>query len=280
MSSPTISLFNEEWIKAFQQDESLLRPYVNTMAMTEGGEAVWTVSSAATGRMSQRGVDGKIPAKLGTDTQFKAPLKEAVHKEIKTGFDIFTAGASQRKAVIDRGKAIVEREFDQEILDTISTTTSAINAVGVVAGAAAAVTYSGITNIAATVLANIKNNRQSGLTWLWTPKAWAKLHQFPEFSNADYVGDAKLAGQTIEARRWIFGTHMHMPDLPGATTAAASCFVFHKDGVGHAFDNSAPRIESDFDKEDQYDFMSACVMHAARNLQLGGVWRIAHDDTA
>jgi hypothetical protein len=149
-----------------------------------------------------------------------------------------------------------------------------------VSGAAAAVTYAGITNIAATVLANVKNNNQSNLTWLWTPKAWAKLHQFPEFTNSQYVSDAKLAGQTVEARNWIFGTHMHMPDLPNATTNTARCFVFHKNGIGHAYDGSAPRINVGNDEEDQYDYVSAVVLHASRLLQAGGVWRVDHDDTA
>jgi Phage capsid protein len=279
MSSPQLSIFKREWITAFQMDNSLLRSTVNTTAMVEGGEAVWTVSSPGSGRMQQRGVDGRIPSSNGIDNQIRSTLREAVHKEIKTGFDIFTAGPSQRKAVIDRGKAKVEREFDQEILDTTLSTTNNIGATGTIGTTAVGVTYNGITNIAATVLNNVKNTKTGGLTWLWTPKAWAKLHQFAEFTNSQLVGDAKLDGQNIEMRKWIFGTHMLFPDLPGAASNSAACFVYHKDAVGHAYDSKAPRIEADFDKEDQYDFMSAVVMHTSKILQTGGVWRIYHDDT-
>jgi hypothetical protein len=206
-------------------------------------------------------------------------MKEAVHKEIKTTFDIFTAGAEQRAAMIARGKAKVEREFDQEILDATLTTTSNIGATGTLGTTAVPVTYVGITNIAATVLNNVKNSKTGGLTWLWTPKAWAKLHQFPEFTNSQLVGEAKLDGSTVEMRKWIFGTHMLFPDLPGAASNSASCFVYHKDAIGHGYDSKAPRIEAGYDEEDQYNFMSAIVMHTGRVLQPGGVWRIYHDDT-
>lgn len=272
MSSPALTVFQREWVTAFQQEESMLRPTVNSSGETEGGNIVWTVSSAAP-RMAERGVDGKIPPVQRLDTQFSAPLRELTHKEIKTKFDIFTAGPSQRKAVIDAAKMTCEREADQFILETLNTTTNAISGTGVVGGTFTAVTYAGITLIGAQVLGAVKSVR-GGLTWLWSPAAWAALHTMPEFYNSQIVGTAQLAGQIVEKRAWIFGTHMHMPDLPGFGTATVNGFCYHSDGVGHAYDSGGPTIRTGHDEEDQYDFTSVVLMHACRILQPGGVWKI------
>lgn len=273
MASPQLEIFRREWIDTFQVTKSLLRDSTMTDGMREGGTFTWTLSNPLTGRMSQRGVDGRIPTTVGTDVFVSTPVIEKVQKEIRTKFDIFTAGPSQRAALQRRSIYQIYREMDQEIIDTLTGATTTFGSTG-------AITFTRINQILSD-LYEAKVPADGQITCAWTPRAWSKLVGMPEFTSADYVESKPLPGQPyVEARRWLGATHIMHPELPGVGTASATCFIYHKSAVGHAHDVQKEDVTVGYNDEDKYHYVSSSLIHGSKILQDAGIIKYTHDDTA
>lgn len=67
-----------------------------------------------------------------------------------------------------------------------------------------------------------------------TPKQWAHLMTYPEFSSADYVGpdDLPFKKQGMPVRTWCDLHWMVHTGLTGRGTAQVKCYAWHMDAVG------------------------------------------------
>lgn len=263
--------YSDEWIVAFQRGETPLKHAVSREVMTSGLTAKFAVQGAA-GRMTERGVNGLIPSRNRTDTQPSVSLKEKHSKETQTSFNVFTAPAPLREAMQNAGALTAYREIDYTILDALATATNSY-------GAAITITQSKLADTMATLMNNDVQVSDM-LTYVWTPKSWARLMTLDKFASNDYVSDKPLVGYGFDKPKIYMGAmHFMHSGLPGKGTATASNYLFAKGAVGHAIATGDIQVASGYNDEDDYSFSRHTIFDGALILQQAGVLKIVTDDT-
>ena len=267
--------YRDEWVVTFQRGETYLRYGTTPEMMINGNQALFPIQGTATG-VTGRGVNGLIPSDNPTDTQVTIPLVERHRKETQTGFNIFTAHGNLREAMQNRGALALAREVDDEIIaNALESATNQFNG-----GTAITLTYGRVQDIMSDLLEN-NVYAMDMVTFVWTPKAWARLLTFDQFISSDYVEDNfLLGGATQRPRMWNGAMHMVHTGLPGAGTATANCYAFGKAAVGYAMNTEGIDVAIGYDREDDYSFARHTVFHGSRLLQQSGIIEIVHDDTA
>ena len=271
----TQNQYRDEWVVTFQRGETYLRYAVTPELMIKGSQALFPIQGTGTGATS-RGVNGLIPSQNPTDTQITIPLKERHALETQTGFNIFTAHGNLRQAMQNRGSLDLAREIDDEIINnSLTNATNLYNS-----GTAITLTYGRVQDIMSDLLEN-DVYAMDLVTFVWTPKAWARLLTFKEFASSDYVDEEfLLGGATQKPRMWNGAMHMMHTGLPNTGTATARCFAFGKAAVGYALDTDGIDVDIGYDGEQDYSYARHTVFHGANLLQQAGITRITHDDTA
>jgi hypothetical protein len=267
--------YRDEWVVAFQRGETYLRYATTPEMMVNGNQALFPIQGASSGATS-RGVNGLIPSDNPTDTQITIPLVERHRKETQTGFNIFTAHGNLREAMQNRGALALAREIDDEIIaNALDSATTQYNG-----GAAITLTYGRVQDIMSDLLEN-NVYAMDMVTFVWTPKAWARLLTFDEFISSDYVDeDFLLGGATQKPRMWNGAMHMVHTGLPNTGLATAQCYAFGKAAVGYAMNTEGIDVAIGYDEEDDYSFARHTIFHGSRILQQSGIIEIVHDDTA
>lgn len=267
--------YREEWIHQFQRGETYLKETVTKETVLEGNSAAIFAIGGVSSGMSSRGANGLIPTRNATDTQVTVTLKERHTLENQTKFNVFTSHSGRlREAMQKRSRMDAVREIDDEIISALDSATNQYNG-----GSAITLTYGKMVDIISDLWEN--NVGQSDMvTCVWTPKAWARILQFTEFTSADYVDRKPLMGD-IE-RPFMFAGAMHIKHtgLSGMGTSSAKCYAFAKPAVGHALAVDGIDVDADYNREHAYSWDRATIHHAAVILQQAGVKEIIHDDTA
>lgn len=265
--------YREEWIVAFQRGETYLKDCVTKEVQISGLTANFAIQGAA-GRMSTRGTNGKIPSRNRTDRQPKITLEEKHSKESQTGFNVFTAPADLRMAMQNAGALAASREIDYTIIDALDTATNQYNS-----GTAITLTY-GKTVDALSDLFQRDVMVNNDITCLWTPKAWARLLTFDEFTSADYIESKPLVGLAQERpKMWLGAKHIMHTGLPGMGTATATNYIFAKPAVGHAIAQGEIQAVAGYDDEDDYSYSRHTIYDGSILLQQDGVIKLVTDDT-
>lgn len=267
--------YRDEWVVAFQRGETYLRYATTPEMMIQGNQALFPIQGAAPAATS-RGVNGLIPSRNRTDTQITIPLVERHSKETQTGFNIFTAHGNLREAMQNAGSLTLAREVDDEIIaNGLESATTQFNG-----GSAITLTYGRVQDIMSDLLEN-NVYAMDMVTFVWTPKAWARLLTFDQFVSSDYIEeDFLLGGMTQKPRMWNGAMHMVHTGLPGIGTATANCYAFGKAAVGYAMNTEGIDVAIGYDEEDDYSFARHTIFHGSRLLQQSGIIEIVHDDTA
>ena len=267
--------YRDEWVVTFQRGETYLRYATTPEMMINGNQALFPIQGTATG-VTGRGTNGLIPSDNPTDTQVTIPLVERHRKETQTGFNIFTAHGNLREAMQQRGALALAREVDDEIIaNALESATTQFNG-----GTAITLTYGRVQDIMSDLLEN-NVYAMDMVTFVWTPKAWARLLTFDQFISSDYVEDNFiLGGATQRPRMWNGAMHMVHTGLPGVGTATANCYAFGKAAVGYAMNTEGIDVAIGYDEEDDYSFARHTIFHGSRLLQQSGIIEIVHDDTA
>lgn len=266
--------FVDEWVVAFQRGETPLKDAVTKEIMVSGLTAKFALQGAA-GRMTTRGTNGLIPSRTRTDSQPTATLKEKHSLETQTGFNVFTAAANLREAMQNAGAKTAAREIDYTILDALETATNSYNS-----GNAVTLTYGKVVDI----ISDLRENdvtESDMVTCVWTPKAWARLETFPEFTSADYVDAKPLPGLTIgRPKVWLGAMHLQHTGLSGMGTSTAHNFAFAKAAVGHAIATGEIQVGVGYNEEQDYSYSRHTIFDGAVVLQQSGILKIVTDDTA
>lgn len=283
LNSPTIAtVYREEFIASFEQRTSYLRDTVSTEGLVKGESATFLLVGKAD-LMRQRGVDGLIPNVNEIDTQIKIGLKEMHHKTQQTSFDIFQAHGDRRRLMQERGMIAVNKEIDDTIINSLNSATTSypLTLVGpattIVAGTAA-MSLNRLVDIMSDL--HEKEIENDGmLTFVWTPKAYAAIQLLPQFTSADYVDEKPLVnGQ--RPFRFLGARHLIHNRLPGAGTNAATCFVYHKNSVGHITDTGGIKTDIGYNGEHDYSYARHSVWHGAGVLRQEGVMKIVFNDNS
>lgn len=270
--------YRQEMIAAFEVGQSLLRDTVTTEVMIKGNQAEFLVAGSGGASAVTRGVNGLIPARPDDLTQTTVTLVEWHDLVQKTRFNIFASQGDQRAVMQRTTVSVINRKIDSDIITELNTGT--VNTGG-------AVTASETLAIKAmTILQNNDIPWDMNITGLVTPAFNGYLMQVDSYASADYV-DARVmptaAGawsDRVKVKQWLGVNWIVHPNLPGATTNAEKCFMFHKNAIGHAFDTGGMNTAIGYDDEQDYSYCRASAFMGTQLLQNAGIVVINHDGSA
>lgn len=260
--------YRNEFIAGFEQRKSLVLSTVTTEAVIKGNQAVFAVNDSGGNRAVTRGANGRIPATPDNQNQFTATLQEFHDLRERTKFNILASQGDGRKAMQDNSLAVLNREIDYNIITELNTGTQDTGATST--ANLALVMY------AVTILGNNSVELDGNVFGLITPAFFAYLMQTKEFASADYVNN-KPFSNTLTMFRWASVNFIVHPNLPGKTTNAEKCFIYHKNAIGHAVDTGGLDIAAGYDEEQSYSWARTSGFMGSKLLQNSGVVVVNHD---
>jgi hypothetical protein len=272
--------YRQEFIKAFEQHESLLRETVTTEAVIKGQQAIFLVAGSGGATAVTRGVNGLIPARSDNNAQNTCTLQEWHDLVRKTGFNVFASQGNQRSIMQMTTMAVINRQIDFLIINALATGTVAIGTTGVTPNVS-------LFQNGRVKLSNAFIPWDSNITFLCQPSFLAYLEQAPEFVNAQYVDLRPYADDDTPswrdkpmAYRWRNALVVEHPYLPNKGTTSETSFLYHKSAVGHAIDTSGIQSPVGYDQEQDYSYARASAYMGALVLQNSGIVVITADGSA
>ena len=273
--------YRQEFIKAFEQHESLLREVVTTEAVIKGNQAVFLVAGSGGASATTRGVNGRIPARSDSLTQNTCTLQEWHDLVRKDGFNIFASQGNQRAIMQMSTMAVINRKVDSLIINALNTGTVAIGAAGIIPNVS-------LFQNARVKLSNAAVPWDSNITCLCQPSFMAYLEQAPEFANSQYVDVKPYKGEDAgnnwrdkpPAYRWKNALFIEHPNLPNRGLNNETSFVFHKSAIGHAIDTQGIQSPVGLMEEQDYSWARCTAFMGAQVLQNAGIVVLTHDGSA
>jgi len=272
--------YRQEYVKAFEQHQSLLRETVTTEAVIKGQQAVFLVAGSGAATAVTRGLNGKIPRRADSLTQNTCTLQEWHDLPAKTSFNIFASQGNQRAIMQMTSIATLNRKIDEMIITELNTGTVAI-------GSSTTIPNVPLFQNARVKLSNASVPWDSNVTLLCQPSFLAYLEQAPEFANAQYIDLRPYAGATNPswqdkpmAYRWRNCLIIEHPGLPGKGTSSEKSFLYHKSAIGQAMDVGGLMTPVGYDEEQDYSWARASAYMGSKLLQNTGVVVITHDGSA
>lgn len=268
----TANQYRDEWIQEFQRGETYLRETVTKEIQREGtSSAIFSIGGKSSG-MVTRGVNGLIPTRNATDRQVTLNLKERHSLENQTKFNVFTAaGAHLRQTMQYRSRMDVAREIDDEIIASLAAATNKYNG-----GTAITMTFGRLVDIVSELW---ENDVESPVTFIHSPKSWARLLSLSQFTSSDYVDGKPLMQDKPRPLFFANAYHFMNNGLAGRGTNSALMYAYSKKAVGYAIADSETEVTAGFNDEQAYSWDRATIYHVAGILQQAGVFEIKHDDS-
>jgi len=270
--------YKDEFVKAFEQRQSLLRQATTTEVVVKGNQATFLVAGSGTDEAVTRGSNGLIPAQSDTESQLTATLVEWHSLRRKTKFNVFASQGNQRRIMQLNTVSVINRKIDQDLI--VQLTATSVNT------GAAVTADMALVMLAKAKLGNAGVPSDSNLYAVVTPAFEAYLMRTKEFASAEYINnkptqEADLAWKDIPVSfRWVGVNWCTHPNLPGKATAAEECYMWHKSAIGHALDSESLDIDGDYDREQSYFWDRASAFMGSKLLQTTGIVQINHDGSA
>lgn len=264
-------MYRKEYIKGYEQLESLVRKTVTTEANINGNEAIFLVADSGGATAVNRGVNGLIPARADNNQQNTCTLKEWHDLPRKTGFNIFASQGNQRKIMQTTSLGVLNRKIDSDIITALETGTQ---------DTGTAQTFSlALAMYGLAILGNNEVPLDGNISCLITPSAHAYLMQTNEFASVDYIHNKPFEGM-LTMFRWASINWIVHPNLTGKATSAEKCLMYHKDAIGHACDKENISVAAGYDEEQDYSYARASAYMGSKLLQNSGIVVINHDGSA
>jgi len=276
MGNPVVPVeqFREEYVASFEQDYSMLKIGCIRETLIKGNTATFLVAGSGGETAVTRGSNGYIPFKSPSNTQVSVTLNERHAPFEMTGFDVFANQGDQRMILMKSSQAVMHRDIDQAIIDQLDTAT--------VTTGSAATAGADMVIKARTKLANAEVNitEEDNMFAVITAAFEGYLMQMSEFSSADYVEVKPWAGPAKRMRRWMGVNWMVHPNLTGVGTSSESCYMWHKNAIGHAANSAEMKVDADYERKQQISWTNATLFHGAKILQNSGIVKMVHDGSA
>ncbi len=263
--------YRQEFIKGFEQSQSLVRNTVTTEVEIKGNQAVFLVADSGNAQAVTRGLNGLIPARADNLNQNTATLVEWHDLVRKTGFNIFASQGDQRRIMQMTSMGVVNRKLDQDIIGELNQATQN-------SGAARTASLD-LVVYGTAVLGNNAVPLDGNISALITPAFHAYLMQTKEFASVDYVNNKPFA-DTLTMFRWAGVNFIVHPNLPGKGTNAEKCFLYHKSAIGNAINTGGIETKVGVDEEQDYSYARTSMYTGSKLLQNAGVFVWNHDGSA
>jgi hypothetical protein len=265
------TMYRKEFIKKFEQRESLLRKTVTTEAEINGNTAVFLTAGSGSATAKNRGANGLIPARADDLTQSSCTLKEWHDLVRKNNFNIFAGQGNQREIMQMTTMSVINRKIDSDIITALETGTRYAGLTGVTMALAYAMKGLAILGLADVPL-------DGSVTCIITISAYAYLMQTKEFTNVDYINSKpfEATGEPI-AFRWAGINWIVHPNLTGEGTSTEKLLMYHRDAIGHGCDKEAVQTAVGYDDEQDYSYSRCSTYMGSKLLQNTGVVILRHD---
>lgn len=271
--------YRREFIAAYNVSKSLLADRFTEESMDMGRSVVFDVTAVG-GRMQTRSIDGRIPRTNVSDTQVTATLAEYVKKFEVTDFEAFTSQSDERAKMNHRIMESVNQEIDYMILNELANASTSFSST------AAPMTLDTATKLIMALEENSVPVNPNDVTFIGTPAVRAKLMNLTAFTSAEYVNTKPMAGDSgafsneRKIKNWLDCGWIFHPNLTGAGSTSATCFIVHRRALGLAMPASQIRYSAGYDDQDHYHYASATMKGAAKILQNAGILKFLHNDDA
>ncbi len=271
--------YRQEFIKGFEQRQSLLRSTTTTEAVIKGNQARFLVADSNNDEAVTRGVNGLIPARGDNLAVPEATLQEWHDLRRKTRFNIFASQGNQRRIMQMNTMAVINRKVDSDIIGELSASGAATTGGAVTADL-------GLVMKAKTRLGNNDVPWDANIFAVITPAFEAYLMQIKEFSNREYIDRKPFPGadaaweDQLKMYRWMDVNWLVHPNLNGKGTASEECYMYHQSAIGHAFDSDGMQSLVGYDQEQDYSWARCSSFMGSKTLQSNGIIIMNHDGSA
>lgn len=263
--------YRQEYVKQFEQRESLLRKTVTTEAVIKGNQAVFLVAGSGHATAVTRGVNGLITPRADSNTQNTATLVEWHDLVRKTGFNIFESQGDQRRIMQESSVGVLNRKIDQDILSSLASSTQTTGVAQTASLALVARTK--------TILGNQEVPLDGNISAVISPAFHNYLIQCKEFTNVNYINDKPFESMPIMFR-WYGVNWIEHPNIVNKGTNNELCYMYHKNAIGHAANVGELDAKMGYFDEQDYSWARATMFMGGKTLQSGGIVTMVHDGSA
>jgi len=276
-SNAPMTRYRNEFIAEFEQHQSMLRATVTTEHMLDGNVATFLVAGSGDATPVTRGLDGRIPARDDSLTQNSCTLVEYHDKPVRTHFNVFESQGDARRISMQGSTGVMNRKIDSDIIN--ASTGLGAATLGDSTAQTASLNWF-MSHLTALGENDVNIEEQDKMFCVVTPKAWGLLMQIKEFASGDYVELKPFNGPPRKMWR-VFGVNViQSTRLSGMGGASATCFMYHRDAIGHAIANGHPNISGGYNDEDAYFWTLCSGYFGTKLLQNTGVRKMLHNDNA
>lgn len=274
------TMYGMELIEGFERKGSLLRTTVFTEAMRSGNQFVFNVEDSGNATAVTRGFDSNYPSRSMNNNQVTLTLTEWADIPTKTGFNIFANPASdgaQRQSMYNSAYNVIARTVENEI----------ITALGLATTGPSAVPSDDALGLITQGLVNLGNNfvpTDDGQVYVACTHGFlSALQRTKEFSHSEYVPMMQWdngVGSMKKMYQWN-GLNIFLQNgLSGVGTTNATCFMYHKNAIGHAIDNDSFSTFVGYDGKQDQSYIRCSAFSGAALLQNTGVQKLLFNDTS
>lgn len=234
ISTSFITDYEAKVHEVFQREGSYLKEACRLKTDVVGSTAVF--QKVGKGVATTKARHGTITPMNQTHTAPSCTLADFYAGDWVDALDEAKININERDVIASGGAMALGRKVDDQITTVLDTTTQTT----------ITLTVSDIASIRATAVefaeaAWDNDVPNDGMVYAAvTPRYWSQLMMVPQFASADYVdsaGQSFKSGPAVGKGRWKdwMGIKWKMQTgLPGAGTATAKCFIWHKMAIGYA----------------------------------------------
>ncbi|WP_341914550.1 phage capsid protein [Ferrovibrio terrae] len=227
-----VKQFEHDVHVAYQRQGAKLRSTVRSKTSVKGSST--TFQKVGKGTASTKARHGKVPVMNVDHGSVECILADYYAGEWVDALDELKVGHSERDVVVNAGAYALGRKTDELIIKALDVNTNfALTDADGLTKAKILAAFEALGN------ADVPDDGQRYAVVGW--RQWSQLLDIPEFSDADYVGDADLPWKGAQAKRWLGTLWMAHSGLT-LTSSKRFCHWYHKTAVGHA---SGQDVKSD-----------------------------------
>ena len=228
--------------EVFQRKGSYLKDAVRVKDNVVGSTAVFQKIGKGTATTKAR--HGTITPMNQTHTAPSCTLADFYAGDWVDKLDEAKTNINERDVLASGGAMALGRKVDDQITTVLDTTTQ--STITLTVSSKAAIVATAIEFAEAAWNLDVPNDGE--VFAVVTPRYWSQLTLNDAFSRAEYVthdGMTFTQGPAIGKGKWKdwMGIKWKMQTgLPGAGTATAKCFIWHKSAIGYAVAQSAGNV--------------------------------------